>query len=39
MQELNVEGGLQRKVHPTEKVLDTSVLQEVLQELGEYKKG
>jgi NitT/TauT family transport system substrate-binding protein len=39
MQELNVEGGLQREVHPTEKVLDTSILKEVLQEIGEYKKG
>jgi NitT/TauT family transport system substrate-binding protein len=39
MQELNIEGGLQREVHPTEKVLDTSILQEVLKEVGEYKKG
>jgi NitT/TauT family transport system substrate-binding protein len=39
MQELNVEGGLQREVHPAEKVLNTTILQEVLQEVGEYKKG
>lgn len=37
MQELNVEGGLQRQVLPTEQVLDTSILEEVLSEVGEYQ--
>lgn len=37
MQEVNVEGGLQNQVHPADQVLDTSILQEVLQEIGEYK--
>ncbi|MBK3731676.1 PhnD/SsuA/transferrin family substrate-binding protein [Azospirillum brasilense] len=38
MQELNVEGGLQKAVHPAEKVLDTSIVQEVLAEIGTYKQ-
>jgi NitT/TauT family transport system substrate-binding protein len=38
MQELNAEGGLQKQVHPTEKVLDTSLVKEVLAEIGEYKR-
>lgn len=38
MQELNVEGGLQRQVLPTDKVLDTSPLEAALAELGKYPK-
>jgi NitT/TauT family transport system substrate-binding protein len=37
MQELNVEGGLQRSVQPVEKVLDTSIVQEVLGEVGKFQ--
>lgn len=37
MQELNVEGGLQNAVLPAEDVLDTSVVQEVLSEIGRYE--
>jgi NitT/TauT family transport system substrate-binding protein len=36
MQQLNVDGGLQREVKPIETVLDTSLLNEVLEEIGEY---
>lgn len=38
MQKLNVEGKLQRSVLPAEKVLDTSLVKEVLAKIGEYKK-
>lgn len=37
MQELNVEGGLQRQVLPAGDVLDTSIVQEVLDEIGTYQ--
>jgi NitT/TauT family transport system substrate-binding protein len=36
MQRLNVEGGLQQETRPTETILDTSLLEEVLEEIGEY---
>lgn len=36
MQQLNLEAGLQDNIHPTEKVLDTSLVEEVLAEIGEY---
>ena len=36
MQELNLDGGMQDAVHPVEQVLDTSILEEVLAEIGEY---
>lgn len=38
MQKINVEGKLQRSVLPAAKVLDTSLLKEVLAKIGEYKK-
>ncbi|MCP1676400.1 NitT/TauT family transport system substrate-binding protein [Natronocella acetinitrilica] len=37
MQELNLDGGMQDAVHPAERVLDTSILEEVLAEIGEYE--
>lgn len=37
MQELNVQGSLQKAVHPAEKVLDTTIVEEVLTEIGTYK--
>lgn len=37
MQELNVEGGLQRQVLPAGQVLDTSIVREVLDEIGTYQ--
>lgn len=36
MQQLNVDGGLQGEVHPSEQVLDTTLLEEVLEEIGTY---
>ncbi|MGQ9368305.1 ABC transporter substrate-binding protein [Azospirillum sp. ST 5-10] len=38
MQELNVEGKLQKAVHPADQVLDTSIVQDVLAEIGQYKQ-
>jgi NitT/TauT family transport system substrate-binding protein len=38
MQELNVEGKLQRQVLPADQVLDTRIVQQVLTEIGPYKK-
>ncbi|HYG90146.1 MAG TPA: ABC transporter substrate-binding protein [Azospirillum sp.] len=38
MQDLNVKGNLQKAVHPSDKVLDTSIVQEVLAEIGQYKQ-
>jgi len=37
MQELNVEGNMQKAVHPAEKVLDTRLVEQVLAEIGRYK--
>ncbi|MBP2293378.1 ABC transporter substrate-binding protein [Azospirillum rugosum] len=37
MQDLNVQGSLQKAVHPADKVLDTTVVQDVLTEIGTYK--
>lgn len=36
MQQLNVEGGLQKDTKPLDVILDTSLLEEVLSEIGEY---
>lgn len=36
MQQLNVEGGLQLVTKPLDVILDTSLLEEVLSEIGEY---
>lgn len=36
MQELNLDGGMQDAIHPAGRVLDTSILEEVLAEIGEY---
>jgi len=38
MQQLNVEGKMQRSVLPADQVLDTSLVKEVLAKIGEYKK-
>ncbi|MEH6721079.1 MAG: ABC transporter substrate-binding protein [Aurantimonas endophytica] len=38
MQELNVESGLQDEVLPVEEVLDTSIVEEVIAEIGTYEK-
>lgn len=37
MQELNLDGGMQDKVHPASQVLDTSIVEAVLAEIGEYQ--
>ena len=38
MQELNVEAGMQDEVLPVEQVLDQSITEEVLEEIGRYEK-
>jgi ABC-type nitrate/sulfonate/bicarbonate transport system substrate-binding protein len=38
MQQLNVDSGMQDKVHPVDQVLDQSIVREVLKEIGRYEE-